>query len=74
MWNGERKEWYENNQLKSNENFIFDVKNGLCEIWHENGKLKTQAEYKNVEIIGLEKNWDSSGNEINSSEWIPSNN
>lgn len=53
--NGSFKEYYENNQLKIEGNYLRNVRTGLWKFWYSNGKLKSSIEYKRGYMNGYFK-------------------
>ena len=59
--NGKWKLYYENGQIKAEENYIKGVQEGRYRIWYENGQLESEGNYiKNYlegEFITYYKKW-----------------
>jgi hypothetical protein len=59
--NGDRKEWYENGQIKTQQYVKNGKKCGKWETWYENGYMKSQCFYKNGKLSGEWTQWNENG-------------
>lgn len=52
---------YENDTLRSVENYKDGKQDGLCRNWYENGQLEDEKNYKDGEMNGLKREWWENG-------------
>ena len=58
------KTYYENGQLKSEENVVDGKRNGIAKWYYENGQLEFEANYKDNEVVSI-KRYDINGKLMN---------
>ena len=56
-YNGLCSEWYDNNQIKKNEQYAYGVLEGENKEWYSNGNKKHEGNFKNDQKNGIYREW-----------------